>query len=1001
MIRTSEWHVFVLGSVLLLIALAAGHLFPSQAAAPISVVQPDVTLAKQVDKTSVHPGDLVTYTISLTNNGDLAAKGVTITDTLPAGFTYLPGSSRLSMGSVLIGWPEPTVQGNQVTWATLTVPERRGHSFYGINTFVQERCQPDYIDWQLDRARELAGSGGWVKQLFYGITPSSMQAPACWVYFVNAAYDRDLKPVLRLQGVHGGNYWLKPPADASGGYSDIAHAYGRVVASLPRRDGHRLFIQIWNEPNLNLEWGGGANPREYGRFLTATANALRLLGDDRIVILNGPLSPGGNIEPLAFIDQMLAESGDSLWAFDLWGVHPYPSNHPPEYNIHDNTAAIHQATIDSYLPQLERLAQWGRPYLKVLLSETGYDLWNNAFGWEGYPPVDENNRALYSTAAFRDYWQVWPEVVGVMPFELVDPLGNWDVWDWLYRDGTHHPHYDAVRDLDKSNPFTPTLLTVSFQSRAAMAPGIYTNSVQASASNTVIEPRFDEVPVTVTDGSPVPSSTPTRTSTVTPSATPTGTPPPTATPSFTPSPTPTASATSTATPCPQDRFEPDDQWTSAGPDEALGNLRQHTFHWSGDEDWLQFQTRRGATYLAETLHAGSSARPRLTLYAADGNRILATGRDSPDNHNDILIWKAAHAGVVYLAVRQTVPIDHCAESSYQLRIHTLPHAVWLPIVLAPGTGSSTALDAFHDPIGELAAAPAVSLAYEKKLGRLAAVGDGQLTYRSSDVKDWQRGGAIDGIPQGIQFAPDGGTLYVAMRRPGRVLAVDLAQDQVVATQPALSAPGGVTWLSDQLWVADTDRHEIVSLNPKTLAIQQRVSLPGAPFALNTNPSGGGLLVGLADSGQVAWVDPSSNELVRLTDLPGLGTPQSIAVDPVKERVYIASLLAPRYGQITILNGQAEVLGNIDPTLHRPLAGIGPLAVAPFREQLYVTNQEGIEVFDLADLEYLGRLTVSGPAWPFGLAIDEPHGLLYVAGPASRRQQARLLPPSQDLQDPFP
>ena len=102
----------------------------------------------------------------------------------------------------------------------------------------------------------------------------------------------------------------------------------------------------------------------------------------------------------------------------------------------------------------------------------------------------------------------------------------------------------------------------------------------------------------------------------------------------------------------------------------------------------------------------------------------------------------------------------------------------------------------------------------------------------------------------------------------------------------------MTWLSDQLWVADTDRHEIVSLNPKTLAIQQRVSLPGAPFALNTNPGGGGLLIGLADSGQVAWVDPTSNELVRLTDLPGLGTPQSIAVDPVNERVYIASLLAP-------------------------------------------------------------------------------------------------------------
>jgi hypothetical protein len=96
------------------------------------------------------------------------------------------------------------------------------------------------------------GYGAWVKQLFYGITPQTQGPHICWVDFVNAAYDRGLKPVIRLQGEHGGSFWHKPHADWPGNYSSIAWAFQRVVAGLPRRDGHRLYIEIWNEPNLNI-----------------------------------------------------------------------------------------------------------------------------------------------------------------------------------------------------------------------------------------------------------------------------------------------------------------------------------------------------------------------------------------------------------------------------------------------------------------------------------------------------------------------------------------------------------------------------------------------------------------------------------------------------------------------------------------------------------------------------------------------------------------------------
>ena len=170
---------------------------------------------------------------------------------------------------------------------------------------------------------------------------------------------------------------------------------------LPRRDGHTLTIQIWNEPNLNLEWGGAANPTEYGQFLEQTAGAIRTAtgGDPRLVILNAPLAPGGDIAPATFIQQMFAGVPNSRWAFDVWAAHSYPGNYPPDLNIHRGQAVRSDVTIDSYVPQVEILAANGRAAVPIFLSETGYLLGQQLD--RRYPPVTEANRADYMRRAFE------------------------------------------------------------------------------------------------------------------------------------------------------------------------------------------------------------------------------------------------------------------------------------------------------------------------------------------------------------------------------------------------------------------------------------------------------------------------------------------------------------------------------------------------------------------------------------------------------------------------
>ena len=220
----------------LLAAIVAATPASLPAAAAPGAPWPAVSLSASAAPSRLLPGATVTYTDALTNTGDVAGSGVRLTHTLPTGFTYVAGSAGIYRDGILIGRTEPTIAGHTLSWSGLTVPPRRGDGFSGINTMVQERCDIGYITWQLDHVRNLMGSGAWAKQLFYGITAATTAPQPCWIDYVNAAYDRGLKPVIRLAGVHGGSFWHKPQPDGPGNYTSIAQAFARVAAQLPRRD---------------------------------------------------------------------------------------------------------------------------------------------------------------------------------------------------------------------------------------------------------------------------------------------------------------------------------------------------------------------------------------------------------------------------------------------------------------------------------------------------------------------------------------------------------------------------------------------------------------------------------------------------------------------------------------------------------------------------------------------------------------------------------------------
>lgn len=333
---------------------------------------------------------------------------------------------------------------------------------YGIHVFMW--WKPDTALRDLGLVQDMGFT--WVKQKFAwreieGIEKGQFD----WYrtdYIVDIVEQAGLKLIVRLDQQP---FWSEPADNQyqinqpPGDYQDFADYCGAVAE---RYRGRIQAYQVWNEPNLDREWGlRPPNPAEYTELLRVCYQAIKTADPDAIVISAG-LAPTGTSSPNAMPDTDFLRGMYAAGAadyFDVLGLNapgykappeldPAEAERNPDYGGGRWFAFRHVEDMRAIM-----VAE-GDGGKQIAILEMGWtlDQVNPDYAWYA---VDEATQAEYLVGAYQyaaEHWQPW---IGLMTTIYIadwewraDTHEQW-WWSIVLPDGTPRPAYYALRDMPK------------------------------------------------------------------------------------------------------------------------------------------------------------------------------------------------------------------------------------------------------------------------------------------------------------------------------------------------------------------------------------------------------------------------------------------------------------------------------------------------------------------------------------------------------------------------
>ena len=334
---------------------------------------------------------------------------------------------------------------------------------YGLHTFIWNQPATTERDLQLIKGAQFH----WQKSLFQWreIEPTA-KGQFNWTEadrVVRASSAAGIKIIARLDFEP---MWARKD-QAHNGPPDNYQDYWDFVSALVSRYkagssiGRVQAIEVWNEPNLDREWGNQAinasSAADYVRLLGGAYLAAHA-ADPNIVVLSAGLSPTGvtdghSADDLDFLKWMYAAGLKGK--FDALGAHA--NAQAPE--VAANLGSLKDFPHPSfYFRRVEQLRQ-----AMVDNQDSAKQIWLVEWGWTSdkvHPAyawfaVSEDKKADNIVTAFTFARQNWSPWIGVMSlWTLCDPTWDQDREEYWWAidnlDGTPRPAYTRVKEARQS-----------------------------------------------------------------------------------------------------------------------------------------------------------------------------------------------------------------------------------------------------------------------------------------------------------------------------------------------------------------------------------------------------------------------------------------------------------------------------------------------------------------------------------------------------------------------
>ncbi len=254
-----------------------------------------------------------------------------------------------------------------------------------------------------------------------------------------------------------------PPDD----YQDFANFVTAFVTrySSTSTIGRVDAVQMWNEQNLNIEWGGAPinqdQAKDYVRLLKAGYEAAKA-ADPSVTVVTGGVAQTGTDNDQARPDdtyvQWMYDAGARPY-FDVLGAHGHgykapPTVSPDEAESNPNYGG-HRFFVFRRVEDMRKIMEAnGDSDKQIWILEFGWtsDTVHEAYAWHR---VSEDEKGDNLVGAYQWAAQHWAPWIGVMClWTMPDPGWNsqdekyW--WAILNPDGSNRPAYDRLLQARRS-----------------------------------------------------------------------------------------------------------------------------------------------------------------------------------------------------------------------------------------------------------------------------------------------------------------------------------------------------------------------------------------------------------------------------------------------------------------------------------------------------------------------------------------------------------------------